>query len=118
MKNYPKRDTVFQVIDNSGNVIYSHMLLFKCRKWVKKHFTFTESSGRGSYVTIEGKVTWNDPSNDYLREYFPKFESRSNGLFRRYVTQTIITPCSPAALVESKCVAYIINSFHENHLAV
>lgn len=111
-----ERTTVFQVISTNGEVLYSHTYLFKCKKWVKKHFTFDELSGRGGYVEIEDKVTPRDKSSDFRRECFPKFESRSDGLFRRYIIQTIVTPMSPEALMESRCIAYIINSYHEDHL--
>lgn len=111
-----ERTTVFQVISTNGDVLYSNTYLVKCKRWVRKHFTFDELSGRGGYVEIENKVTpWNK-SSDFHRECFPKFESRSDGLFRRYIIQTVVTPGSPEALVESKCVAYIINSYHEDHL--
>lgn len=111
-----ERTTEFQVIGNDGTVLYHHTFLGKCVKWTKKHFTFSELSGRGSFVIIKDKVTPRDRHYDDNRKYFPEFQSHSNGLFRRYVHQTIITPSEPKAQLETNCVAYIINTFHENHL--
>lgn len=111
-----ERTTVFQVIDNNGNVIHSSKYLCKCRKYARKHFTLSEQSGKGSWIEICHKVTLSNKCSDHFRKYFPKFESKSNGLFRRYVLQHIVIPKHPRAEFEHKCVAYIINSFHENHL--
>lgn len=111
-----KRETVFQVIDTNGNVIYFNTYLWKCKRWAKKHFTFADLSGKGSYVEIEEKTTPQRDSFDFYKDYFPEFKSRSNGLFRRYVIQTTVVPKSPEAVIYSQCVAYIINSFHENHI--